>query len=199
MMFKLFWIFLATGATIFLGFFFFKKIKNAIAFYYSLLFTEKNPQTAVSYFFRGQIYQRLKQYQKALADYTQAITIDPQYAVGYQFRGNIYEELKEYQMAIADYDRAILIAPQNTNHYSRATVYQQLKDYQMAIVDYSQTIAINSQYAEAYENRGVCKHALGDIIGGIEDLQTAAELYRQQENTTKYQTTCERLKQFQDR
>ena len=41
---------------------------------------------------------------------------------------------------------------------------------QGAIEDYNKAIEINPQYAEAFNNRGIAKYALGDIAGSYSGL-----------------------------
>ncbi|MTJ28798.1 tetratricopeptide repeat protein, partial [Aphanizomenon sp. UHCC 0183] len=48
-----------------------------------------------------------------------------------------------------------------------------------AIEDYTQAIQIDPNFASAYHNRGDVRHQLGDKQGGIDDFQTAADIYKQ--------------------
>ena len=52
-----------------------------------------------------------KEYDKAIADYDQAIRLDPKYAAAYHNRGLAWYAKKEYDKAIADYDEAIRLDP----------------------------------------------------------------------------------------
>ncbi len=49
----------------------------------------------------------MKDYSKALDDYSKAIEIDPNYASAYFNTGNTYIVLKEYSKALEDYNRTI--------------------------------------------------------------------------------------------
>ena len=62
--------------------------------------------TAESYFNSGNNYLNLKEYKKAIADYTQAIQLNPHDADFYYNRGLAYYKLKEYEKAEADYNQA---------------------------------------------------------------------------------------------
>src|SRR5207248_1222460 len=85
---------------------------------------ELKPDYANAYTSRGITYSGLKEYQRALEDYTQAITLDPQLAFAYNNRGNAYLELKEYQRAITEFDRAIMLDPSYAPAYhNRGNAY----------------------------------------------------------------------------
>ncbi len=60
----------------------------------------------MAYFNRGNAYDDLGQYQRAIQDYTRAIQLDPDLAQAYYNRGIVYYNLGEYQRAIQDYDKA---------------------------------------------------------------------------------------------
>lgn len=59
-------------------------------------------------------------------------------------------------------------------------------DYQGAIQDFNQALQLNPHDAEAYGNRCVARHKLGDKQRAIEDCQKAAALYLEQGNVAKY-------------
>ena len=60
---------------------------------------------------KGFAYYHIKDYQKAIENYNQAIAIYKSYYQAYYNRGNVYYELKEYQKALDDYNKAIIINP----------------------------------------------------------------------------------------
>jgi len=62
---------------------------------------------------RGIVYDDLKEYDKAMADYNKANEINPQYAMAYNNRGSVYYDLKEYDKAIKDYNKALGIDPKH--------------------------------------------------------------------------------------
>jgi tetratricopeptide (TPR) repeat protein len=62
----------------------------------------------------------LKQYEKALATYEQAIQLDPTSVVASTGKGNALSELKRYAEALATYEQALQLDPT----YARAYVYK---------------------------------------------------------------------------
>ena len=61
------------------------------------------------------------------------------------------------------------------------------------MADYTQAIKLNPNHAIAYGNRGIIYRQLGDINKAKEDLQRAAQLFRNQGNTAAYQDVIEIL------
>ena len=57
----------------------------------------------------------MKEYDKAIADYTEAIRLEPAQPAAYFNRGNARLEKKEYDKAIADYTEAIRLEPAATH------------------------------------------------------------------------------------
>ena len=101
-------------------------------------------------------YSAKKQYDRAIKDFTQAITIDPNYAYAFYNRGLAYANKKQYDRAIKDYTQAIAIDPNLAEAFNnRGYVYDEKKQYDRAIEDYTKTIAIDPNYASAFNNRAV--------------------------------------------
>jgi tetratricopeptide (TPR) repeat protein len=111
---------------------------------------------AESYYHRGQAYAKLKQYQKAVQDYTEAL-----------------EKYHLPQVKAAKY------------HYARGDAFYALKDYQQAKQDYTKYLSYNAdapgyregnQIAEAYRKRADVRFELGETQGAIEDFNYYAEV-----------------------
>lgn len=52
-----------------------------------------------------------KNYDRAIADFNEAIRIDPQSAFAYFSRGNAYSDNGDYDRAFADYDESLQLRP----------------------------------------------------------------------------------------
>ena len=61
---------------------------------------------------RANGYLRKEDFDRAMADYDQALKLDANYALAYNNRGEVYFLRKNYDRAIADFDQAIRIDPQ---------------------------------------------------------------------------------------
>ncbi|WP_437202695.1 tetratricopeptide repeat protein [Planctomicrobium sp. SH664] len=86
------------------------------------LFTEeikKNP-TAYNYSVRGLIYNTTNEFDKAIADYTEAIKLEPKVAAFLHDRGFAWEQKRQYDKALADYEAAFRLDPQNPEPHNDA-------------------------------------------------------------------------------
>ena len=99
---------------------------------------------------RALCYEQLRQYDKAIADYTAIIEgnmdfsrlvdgKDKQLALDYHYRGRAYQWYKkDYAMAIADYDEALRLDPKiDMVHQHRGECYQVLKQFDKAKEDFA--------------------------------------------------------------
>jgi tetratricopeptide (TPR) repeat protein/V8-like Glu-specific endopeptidase len=131
--------------------------------------------SADGYFFSAYSKSGLKDYQRAIADYSKAIELEPQAANVYYNRALIKSKTKDYQGSIIDLSKTISIDPQDDGaYYNRGLNKHILKDYQGAIVDYSNAITINPQDDDAYNNRGLAKiKSKDDYKGAIADYNKA--------------------------
>jgi tetratricopeptide (TPR) repeat protein len=75
---------------------------------------------ASDYFLRGEDKStRLNDYQGALTDFNQAISLNPKFFEAYNNRGILkYTNLNDYQGALADYNQAISLNPQKSEAYN---------------------------------------------------------------------------------
>jgi len=134
-----------------------------------------NPNNAVAYGVRGDAYSKKNDYDKAIADYSQAIKLNPNNAVGYGIRGDAYYKKNDYDKAIADYSQAIKLDPNNAVGYGmRGRAYGKKGDYDRAIADISQAIRLGN--SGAYCLRGLLYYNKHDYDQAIADLNQAIKL-----------------------
>ena len=89
-----------------------------------------------------QSYYR-RQFNEAVARFTEAIRRNPRSAEAYYGRGNAYyNHQKQYDKAIADYSQGLRLDPEFVDLYScRGNAYYNLKQYDKAIADFSEACA----------------------------------------------------------
>lgn len=135
---------------------------------------ETTQNRASAYCDRGIAYGGKKDYDRALADFNEAIRLDPKLAAAYYRRGNIYANKGDYDRAIAEYSKAIQIDPKLVDaYYKRGMVYGTKGDHDRAITDYSEVIRLDPEDADTYYKRAMAKVEKGDTAGANADVERA--------------------------
>jgi tetratricopeptide (TPR) repeat protein len=92
---------------------------------------------------RGVAFLDGKDYDRAIADFTDAVRHNPKYAAAYYNRGFAYLENKDYDRAIADYDRVIALNPKLASAYrNRGNAYRAKGELDRATADFDQAHAL---------------------------------------------------------
>ncbi|MGH9968776.1 MAG: tetratricopeptide repeat protein [Pyrinomonadaceae bacterium] len=138
---------------------------------------QNNPQTADDYFKRGNDFKNKNDYQKAIADYTEALRLDPKLVKALLNRAVAHFHLRDFDTAIADSTQAIKINPRYAEAYhNRGTAYASKGDHTQGLVDINRAIKLNPRLAEAYFSRGVLSYAREDDDRAIADFTRAIKL-----------------------
>lgn len=115
-----------------------------------------NPKNASVYANRGNIYLQQSQWDKALADYDQAIEIYPKLSGRtYYNRGSIYNMRGKLEQALADYNMAI---ERKSNFYpayfQRGNLHVRQENWLDAVEDFEQAIELEPDKDQAYFGAG---------------------------------------------
>ena len=90
---------------------------------------------------RGVAHAAKQEYDKAIANYTDAIRLDPYLAEAYNNRGGAYYIKEDYGKAIADYTETIRLNPNNAKMYvNRGLAYCKEGEYYKTIADFTEAI-----------------------------------------------------------
>jgi len=123
---------------------------------------------------RGRAYYDKKDYDRAIADYDEALKINPNLVPAYNDRGVAHHDRRDHDRAITNFNEAIRINPNYALAYSnRGRAYHAKGDSDRAIADYNEALRINPSYVLAYYNRGRAYHAKGDSDRAIADYDEA--------------------------
>jgi lipoprotein NlpI len=126
---------------------------------------------------RGNAYSAKNDFEHAIDDLGQAITLLPGNAQAYADRGVDYNRSREYDLAIADLSRAIELAPETAEAWNaRGIAYSYKKDYDHARSDFDEAIRRMPEFAIAYYNRGNLHYAQQDFDLAIADFTDAVRL-----------------------
>jgi len=132
---------------------------------------------AARYYNRGNTYYSNGDYDRAIADFTQAIRLDPNLAPAYSNRARAYNSKGDYDKAIADATQAIRLNPNLAPaYYNRAIAYNSKSDYDKAIADFTQAIRLDPDSAETYRHRGFAYMQKGNFSQAREDINSSLQL-----------------------
>lgn len=132
-------------------------------------FTGQN--LAIAFTNRGLAYKSKGQWDRAIADFSEAIRLKPDFVTAFNNRGNIYYGYGQFDRAIKDYDEAIHLKPDFAEAFSnRGNVYRKKGQFGLAIKDYDKAIHLQpgngrifADRGLAYEKKGAPDHALRDF------------------------------------
>jgi tetratricopeptide (TPR) repeat protein len=157
--------------------------------------TSPRPTTPVAFCTRGTAFFNRQDYNRAIADYDEAIRLDPNYALAFYSRGCAYDRKGDYDRAIKDYDEAIRLNPKHHAFFSdRATAYWSKGDYDRAIPDYDEAIRLSPNEATYFSNRANAYKKKGELERAMTDYDEAIRL-----NPTNATFFVNRAGLFQDK
>ncbi|SKB80291.1 tetratricopeptide repeat protein [Macellibacteroides fermentans] len=163
---------------------------KSIAYYTKTI--ELNPKYADAYYNRGLALLRIKDKNRAISDFDEAIKfykqqllLYPKITEIYVWIGNAYYYKELYDDALENYSKAINSKTRNASSffYNRALVYFALKNYDQAIIDYTKAIRFKSKYKDSYFiNRGNAWKAKKRFNKAIKDYTKAIKIKPDLEN-----------------
>lgn len=140
---------------------------------------EADPARIGAYAARAEVHQSLKAFDRAIADFSQAIKLAPPDSISiyYSSRASLYEEVGDLSSALADRSMTTIYDPQDA-HYRimRGKLYQRQGNYQAAIGDFSTAIQLGPGKAWPYFERAECYKAQGDRWKAMADYRICVQL-----------------------
>jgi tetratricopeptide (TPR) repeat protein len=134
-------------------------------------------ESALDFYNRGYAANGKRDYDRAIADFNEAIRLAPNYPAAYNNRGYAWNGKKEYDRAIADFNQAITLDSNNAQAYNnRGYAWNAKKEFDKAIADFDRAIAIDPNYAHAYSNRGDAWNGKQRYDRAIADFKQAIRL-----------------------
>jgi tetratricopeptide (TPR) repeat protein len=140
---------------------------------------------ALPLIYRGRALRQLREFDRAIADFTEALRINRNHPEPWVDRATAYAGKREYAPALADFAQAIRADPGYIYSYvGRAATYRVTGDIDNAVADYGKVIELAPANpagyiarADAYRVKGEYDAAIADYTKGI-DLFTERKLGR---------------------
>jgi|GEM_PF-2419325 len=149
----------------------------AIAKYTDVI--EKNPKNERAYNDRGLAYKQKGNFERAIADFSEALRLKPEWLV-YQNRAVTYYEMHNDDKAIADYSKAIEVGKQKPvtafSLIGRAHCYVNKEDADKALTDLNAAIKIDTKESDAYVLRGIVHKVRHEYELSLADYEKAIAL-----------------------
>lgn len=152
---------------------------------------EKYPRYAYGYNNRGFLYwdhyaidvykdnpqMKEKYVEKALQDFTKAISLDYTYAEPFLNRGILYYNTGRPEQALADFNRFLELKPDNPDGLlNRANTLSTLGKFNEAIPDYNKYLTIKNDDPKAYMWRGIAYFNIQNYDSAIIDFNKSIEI-----------------------
>jgi tetratricopeptide (TPR) repeat protein len=137
---------------------------------------DKSDKLAEAFNNRGVGYRLKGDYDRAIADYNQAIKLNAKFASAYNNRGVAYDKKGDYDRAILDYDQAIKLRPSAEGYFNRGNAQLGKAHYDRAIDDYNQAIKLKADFAAAFDNRCWARAVVGILKQALADCNEALRL-----------------------
>lgn len=142
-----------------------------------------NGDLAAAHFDRGLAWANSGDYDKAIADYNDAIRFNPHLVDAYHSRGVAWVKKGEYDKAIPDFNQAIRFNAQDAESFDgRGVAWLNKGEYDKAITDFNDAIRVNIHDTVAYFNRGLAGFNLGKF--GIAATDFAQKLQLSQDGAS---------------
>jgi tetratricopeptide (TPR) repeat protein len=137
----------------------------------SILDDPRNPR---SYLHRAAAWLSKGNTERALVDYSAAISLDRSNSVAFHQRGLLWLRLGEVERALADLDQAIRMSFSDPLIYrDRGMIWYQKGRYDRAIADFDRAIKLAPHFAHPYFLRGLAFQRKGDAIRAAMNFKEA--------------------------
>lgn len=139
---------------------------------------KQEPRSFFAYNSRGNLCMDDKNYEKAIADFSQAIRLRPDYALAYNNRGLAYYHNGQQSLALSDFNMALKLHYSNPDYtlVNRGLLYTQMGRTDLALKDLKKAVSLNPGNPYAYNNLGGIYFNQGLYDLAFENFNKALEL-----------------------
>ncbi len=142
----------------------------------------KYPNISFAYTSRGKFYAATQQYDKAIADYEQYITLRPNNTKGFYEKGLVYLMTKKYEKAIRDFNDVLQLNSKDKNALTyKGYALMEMRQYKEAIETYTALLRLqkNVNKKDIYMQRAKAYEMLQNFNAAIADY---TEILKQETN-----------------
>ncbi len=135
--------------------------------------------TALPYSNRALYHRENGDMDKALRDFTKALTINPKKASTLNSRGKLYFDTNKLPEALVDYNKAIENDPKLSEAYAnRGATFARMGDNQKAMADFNKCIELDPEFKNGYLNRSLLYAQAQQYDMAIKDYDSYLKLDR---------------------
>jgi WD40 repeat protein len=124
------------------------------------------PGRADLYLRRAAADKALRQWDKAVADYTKAIEQGKDRADLWSARAAAYAEQKQWDKAAADFGKVVELTPNDADAWAkRGRAYAELGQWDKAAADFGKAIVLGREEATTFRDQALARLGAGDLAG----------------------------------
>jgi Tfp pilus assembly protein PilF len=143
-----------------------------------------DPRSAEDFNQRGERAFQGGLWERAVADFTEAVRLDPKQASFYRNRAWAFRRQGNNSRAIADFTKALELEPKDATLYNdRGFACLDEGKLTEALADFDAALRIDPKYALAYNNRGFVHFKKGEYAEAVADYSAAIKLDQNNQNT----------------
>lgn len=133
----------------------------------------KNPSPDVFVLMnQGNSHYEKKEYDQAIALFSEAISVEPSNYRGYFWRSRVFSALGDHEKEIADLSEVIRLNPDAESYDSRGLSYLVVNDYGKAIADANEALRLKPDYYHAYRTRAMAHFLQNNYRSAITDYSS---------------------------
>jgi tetratricopeptide (TPR) repeat protein len=111
------------------------------------------PGSPAFYVAQGDLADNRREWDKAIAYYSQAIQLNPSYADAYIGLAGEYYQKGQYELEVENYKKAVQLDPRNPDAcYYLGTAYEDIGELDEAIKQYLTTLKLDPNYKDAFRD-----------------------------------------------
>jgi tetratricopeptide (TPR) repeat protein len=135
---------------------------------------KNNPADAGALYQRGLTWLRSREYDRALVDFTRAISLQPSRPEYYWSRSTAYAENGDNDGALSDCNELLRLDPGHADAYlRRASIFADKGDYVNSLANLDSLLRLDPENYAGYANRGLLLYHRGETAAAIRDFNTA--------------------------